>query len=513
MNEIPSPILIREELDRILGDRLFQSANRASAFLKYIVNETLEGRDNQLKEFTIGIDVFQKEKDFLPQADPTVRIEAGRLRKKLEQYYLSKKEDGVEITIPKGGYVPLFRLRAARIPGIKTNQQQPTISVKPFESLASKEPILISELLFQELKKAIANTEDFTLMGNEVAESDFQISGKIYKRRSGFTLYCDLIRCDSGEIVWTESFPLKSPGRFPIIIAEAVASQVSATVTGRGGILYDLLGEELQSSEEIPDNILGIRILFILHKKLMEPGIASRVRNALERQININEKRGDLRAFLSQIYWDFCMDVDWNAMVNHDDSFTFYREKALKLATEALELDPEGEDTLVCGIRSAFHEEDTEALKSLTERLFRSNDFSAFSMATGAVLYSLAGGWETGREILESTLPLIPSYPGWFHHLECQYHLRQMDYEVVIQKAERFTQGDILWHYIYTAASLGLLGNLSDGRVYLGELVRQCPAIRHSMQLFLNNYVKETELVELILSGLESVGLKDTASR
>jgi hypothetical protein len=126
-------------------------------------------------------------------------------------------------------------------------------------------------------------------------------------------------------------------------------------------------------------------------------------------------------------------------------------------------------------------------------------------MATGALLYSLAGEWETGMTILENTLPLIPSYPGWFHHLTCQYHMRQMDYEIVINKAGRFTEGDVLWYYIYTASALGLLGNIIEGKAYWDELLRQCPAINHSERIFLASYVKETELVDLILSGLAAV--------
>ena len=67
MTGIPSADQISKELDDILNDRLFQSANRASTFLRFIVEETLAGRDGQLKEYTIGIEVFRKGKDFLPR--------------------------------------------------------------------------------------------------------------------------------------------------------------------------------------------------------------------------------------------------------------------------------------------------------------------------------------------------------------------------------------------------------------------------------------------------------------
>ena len=508
MDKPPLPEEIRQELEKILDAPLFRGAKRASAFLRYIVEETLAGREHQLKEYTVGLEVFEKGKDFQPHTDPSVRIEAGRLRKRLEHYYQDSAVDGIEILIPKGCYIPQFRRRRQSLHGEPERPlSSPSISINSFESLSSKEPALIAELLFQEMKKAVGNSSDFTLIASGDSAADFQMSGKIYRRRGSFIFYCDLLRTDSGEIVWTEGFPLKSPGRFPLRMAETLAAEVSAVVTGRGGILYDLLGKKIQEDGEIPDSITGIRILFALHKKLMEPGIAGRLRTALERMIITSESRGDLRAFLSQTYWDFCMDLDWNAMVNHDESFVYYRDKALRLSKEAQELDPGGEDSLICGIRCAFHEEDRETLQALTERLFRSNEVSALTMATGALLYSLGGGWETGMTVLENTLPLIPSPPGWFHHLTCQYHLRQMDYEIVLEKAGCFSQADVLWQYVYSATACGLLGHIIEGRGYWEELIRQCPAICEGIHLFLNNYVKEPELVELILSGLEAVGL------
>ncbi len=511
MYKKPTAEQIRKELYTILEDKGFSGSRRASDFLKYIVEETLAGRENQLKEYTIGVEVYKKGSDFLPQTDPVVRIEAGRLRKKLEQYYLLHKDEGIEITIPKGGYIPRFRRRDSRLPGqqaASNSNHRPSISINPFEAVSNNNPSLISELVYQEFKKAFGKSEDFSLLVDHDSSVDFQLSGKLYKRRHSLILYCDLIETASGSLIWTDNYTLKSPGRFPVRIAEAVAAQVSATITGRGGILYDLIAEHMQGTEELPEDIFRMRVLFVLHKKLMEPGTANRLKVSLERMISKDEERGDLKAFLSQVYWDFCMDVDWNAMINHDDSFDFYRNKAINLAKQAQELDPEGEDTLVCGIRSAFHENDSEKLKALTERLFRSNDVSALSMATGALLYSLSGGWESGMTILDTTLPLLPSYPGWFHHLTCQYHLRQMDYEIVIEKAGRFSQGDVLWHYLYTAAALSLLGNTAEGLIYWSELIKQCPAIKTGIHNFLGNYVKEEKLIELIISGLKPLGLE-----
>jgi adenylate cyclase len=88
---------------------------RARKFLRYIVEETLAGRADRIKAYSIGTDVFERDASFDAQGDPVVRIEAGRLRRALDQYYLvSGLADPVVIDVPKGAYIPHFTLRAVR---------------------------------------------------------------------------------------------------------------------------------------------------------------------------------------------------------------------------------------------------------------------------------------------------------------------------------------------------------------------------------------------------------------
>ncbi|WP_439623590.1 adenylate cyclase [Shinella sp.] len=103
---------IRTELDRILSSREFPGTGRAAAFLRYVVEETLAGRANRLKGYSIAIEVFGRDETFT-QDDPVVRIEAGRLRRSLERYYLVEGDkDPIRIDIPKGGYTPAFSWNA-----------------------------------------------------------------------------------------------------------------------------------------------------------------------------------------------------------------------------------------------------------------------------------------------------------------------------------------------------------------------------------------------------------------
>jgi adenylate cyclase len=110
-DNILSPDAIREALERILANADFVKSKQLSRFLTYIVEKTLEGEADELKAYTIAIEVMDRSTDFDPQFDPLVRVRAGRLRRALERYYLTDgASDPIRIEVPKGGYVPRFHV-------------------------------------------------------------------------------------------------------------------------------------------------------------------------------------------------------------------------------------------------------------------------------------------------------------------------------------------------------------------------------------------------------------------
>ena len=105
----PEPAEVARQLEKILQHPLFQSSGRLTAFLRFIVGTTLSGRPDQLKEYVIGIEVFNRGQSYDPREDPIVRIMAGRLRSRLAEYYQgSGRGDSLLIDLPRGGYVPRF---------------------------------------------------------------------------------------------------------------------------------------------------------------------------------------------------------------------------------------------------------------------------------------------------------------------------------------------------------------------------------------------------------------------
>src|SRR5580700_5565626 len=103
--------LVREQLERLLAHPLFSNSKRYPALLAYTVEQTLKGNVSELKERSIGIEVFGRSPTYDANADPVVRITAGEVRKRLIQYYYDSSHDGeLIIELPSGSYVPLFRI-------------------------------------------------------------------------------------------------------------------------------------------------------------------------------------------------------------------------------------------------------------------------------------------------------------------------------------------------------------------------------------------------------------------
>ncbi len=103
---------ILKELNRILSAPLFKGAKRSSSFLKYICEKTVNGESNSIKEYSIAVDAFGLELNFDQQLDPRIRVEAKRLRDRLDLYYKGPGVgDDTIISLEKGSYIPAFTLK------------------------------------------------------------------------------------------------------------------------------------------------------------------------------------------------------------------------------------------------------------------------------------------------------------------------------------------------------------------------------------------------------------------
>jgi hypothetical protein len=109
--ETPAADEARRALGRVLESPIFRDSLRLTSFLKFVVEAALDGKSDRIKSYTIAVEALGRGPAFDPQADPIVRVEAGRLRQALARYYATTGcNDRIMIAVPRGAYVPMLHL-------------------------------------------------------------------------------------------------------------------------------------------------------------------------------------------------------------------------------------------------------------------------------------------------------------------------------------------------------------------------------------------------------------------
>jgi tetratricopeptide (TPR) repeat protein len=224
LNGVPAAE-IRSQLDLILRSRAFIQSHRIRRFLQFVVEESLLGQPHRLKEYLIGLEVFDRREAFDPRVDSIVRVEARRLRYKLEEYYRTEgREDSIRIVLRKGSYVPIFEYRTATN-GVSPLSPRRSMEIGLFslinatsetgvaEAGAAAEEIqrrlahvLIKEGCFQVLvvkSQAPAGiTPGSTAPGST---ADYLIEGSMELQEDGFRLLLQLQQGVDGSYIWSET--------------------------------------------------------------------------------------------------------------------------------------------------------------------------------------------------------------------------------------------------------------------------------------------------------------------
>jgi len=219
LNGIPAAE-IRAQLDLILRSRAFIQSHRIRRFLQFVVEESLLGQPHRLKEYLIGLEVFDRREAFDPRVDSIVRVEARRLRYKLEEYYRTEgREDAVRIVLRKGSYVPMFEYRTAGVTSLPLAPRR-TIEISPLALLnAAPQSGPFAEEVQRRLTHVFVKEGCFQVIPKtEVAESlepngngcaahapDYAVEGSIEFRTQDFHLILQIQQGGDRSYVCSEA--------------------------------------------------------------------------------------------------------------------------------------------------------------------------------------------------------------------------------------------------------------------------------------------------------------------
>jgi TolB-like protein len=207
-------------------------------FVRFAAKHTLSGGADRLKEYLVGVEVFDRGAAYDPRIDPIVRVEARRLRAKLRAYYASAgRDDQLRIEFPKGSYSPVFRFR--RSPRITVNPaSDAAIAVLPFENFTNSAPNeSFSEGLTEELIHHLAQVSGLQVAvahgaARRRSVTKWNLRGSIRDAQGSLRIIVQLIETSSGAYIWSETY---QPAGADILsaqesIARAVVARFQSTL-------------------------------------------------------------------------------------------------------------------------------------------------------------------------------------------------------------------------------------------------------------------------------------------
>lgn len=212
------PTAIVTQLDKILTSSTFVRSKRLGRFLRFTVEQCLEGRQGALKEYLVGVEVFNKLETFDPRIDSIVRVEARRLRSKLERYYQTEgRDDGIVIQFRKGSYVPQ----------ILSREQMNTIGIADGSSQkAGRKSVAVSRFtnlvvdpahahfcsgLTDDIISALTKVPSLRVIArlnpnSEDIKADYVLEGSVRKQGERLRIAAQLIDTANSMYIWSETF-------------------------------------------------------------------------------------------------------------------------------------------------------------------------------------------------------------------------------------------------------------------------------------------------------------------
>lgn len=244
------------QLQRINASKTFRQADRIKRFLEFIVNETVAGRAEKLKEFSVGVEVFGRDASFDPRFDPIVRVQARRLRAQLERYYAEEATpDEIVLEVPKGRYAVTFKAGKPTVGTLSKRSatsvliSRNTVLALPFSdfSVAGDQKAFCAGL-HEEIVHTLTKSKALRVAaGSGLAPKDGEldleaaatrfnasivVSGSIRKFGKELRITANLIDTASGCYLWSTSINKSSDDCFALQeeVAQAIAEKLEAEV-------------------------------------------------------------------------------------------------------------------------------------------------------------------------------------------------------------------------------------------------------------------------------------------
>lgn len=512
---------IVRQLDRVLASREFHASHLQVEFLKFVVNRAIEGRADQIKGYTVATQVFGRGPDFDQNIDPIVSIQANKLRRALERYYLTAgKSDPVRIDIPKGAYVPVFKMRTfMETPdgGAKDNiaeddyeVSRPGVLVRPFQNFSADPACshwgiglameLATELTRYPDIRVLAGKSESQACRNDRHPARFEIEGGVFSDKLCVKVAIQLKDTHTGVQIWSDTYRSQLDAGGLISMQERVARSVAVKVASEYGLISRAMIRK--SKNHPPKKPKAYEAILRFYGYLLDHSLENfyRAFAALTHAVEAEPECGQAWSMLGRLYADiYSLDIP---------GYESPLELAHQYARRGVALAPESQRCrAVLAYVHLFRDELLEGLAEV-EKAIALNPNCLFVLDGLGYLMTLLGEWDRGTALIRRMIRLNPFYGTYVHYALWVDWLRQEKYKEAYLETLNLNKPNLFWDPLCRAASLGLIGRIQKGKKEAAGLLKLKPDFREKGRRLIRHYIKFEEIVDRVIGGLSRVGIE-----
>jgi adenylate cyclase len=470
---------VRTELNRILNSAQFDASERNRRFLEYVIEETLAGRGERIKAYSIATIVFGRDDSFDPALDPVVRMEARRLRRSLERFYLVEGEaENVRITLPKGGYVPKFQSPTAfrsfaehptwRGGVFARANRGPSILVSPF-NLQSESPAQAGYVdgLVRQVVVGLTRFPEFSIFmqvqpthsdcgSTEWASpTDFILAGDAVTAPGVLKVKATLVHAQSGKVVWAQTLVGDTRTDSPLDARDNVADRIARA-----------LWESITALDDLDRYLVTVGcfdvarfeslVHFTRYRRSPRLDLYLAARGALETVLSADPAYAEGLACLSQIESDGHR-FEFGAAESHE-----LKRRAVELALKAVELAPDSSRAHhALGIAQWFSDHPDAGVASL-KKAVGLNPNAVDAVADLGLHFCLLGDWNAGVPLIQEAVSKGPLDVGVQRVGLAFNHFLNGDFERAYEEARQVRGNHQTPGLVARAISLTRLGRRAE---------------------------------------------------
>jgi len=501
---------VHAHLDRVLHSAHFDGSTRSREFLRYVVEEVLAGRAVYLKQAAIAVEVFGRKPDFDAVIDPIVRVQAGRLRRSLERYYLLSGDlDSIRIELPKGSYAPMFvdtvDARPPSVTAPEAARDWPTVVVLPLVVHSARDQgaaaQVVDEITAELCRHGIVRVLRATdAVGQHPTNpARFELHGIARDTAGGPLFTARLMDSHTGQQVWADEFHTQNRPERWSANASDIGRVIAARIGAEHGVIARLLaGEHAARSFQPVESFTAIarcqHFLFSRQITALLPAVESL------QQLTSRAPEVELAwTSLARLY-----------LMNHSfelSSMFTPVEMAIGCANQSVLLEPASARTRCLMATALLVKGELGAASRELELAMRFNSDSLAYREVIGWLTALTGDWDQGVSLMLSAMDRNPYCQPCVSHGLWADAMRRRDFDAAHAAALDYRDPNFFWRELMLTSSLGHLGRTEDAHASAAELLRAKPQFVHRGRRLIGHYIKSDDLRATIFEGLGKAGV------